>query len=42
MTSSVHGEQRRRILGEMLERDGSVTLVAAALELGVSEMTIRR
>lgn len=42
MTSSVHGEQRRRILGEMLERDGSVTLVAAAGELGVSEMTIRR
>jgi len=42
MTSSVQGEQRRKILREMLERDGSVMLVAAAAALGVSEMTIRR
>lgn len=41
-TSSVAGEQRRRALVEMLERAGSVQLSAAAAELGVSEMTIRR
>ncbi len=42
MTSSVRGEQRRTLLTEMLERDGSVALAAAAAELDVSEMTIRR
>ena len=42
MTSSVRGEQRRTLLTEMLERDGSVQLAEAAAELDVSEMTIRR
>ncbi|WP_221583525.1 DeoR/GlpR family DNA-binding transcription regulator [Microbacterium sp. G2-8] len=41
-TSSVHGEQRRRALAEILEREGSVQLAEAAAALGVSEMTIRR
>ncbi|MGO2469761.1 MAG: DeoR family transcriptional regulator, partial [Microbacterium gubbeenense] len=41
-TSSVHGEQRKKALVEMLERAGSVQLSEAAAALGVSEMTIRR
>jgi DeoR family fructose operon transcriptional repressor len=39
---SLAAEARRTVLNEILERDGAVDLATAAVECGVSEMTIRR
>lgn len=42
MQGNLAAEERLRWMAERLDDDGSITIAVAAVELGVSEMTIRR